>query len=361
MTVKPGLVVLFGSGEASPEGRQIHEHVVRHLRPPIRACVLETPAGFELNSSAVAGKLASFLEVQLQNHHPTVTLIPARRRSAPTDPESTDNPAILAPILRANYLMMGPGSPTYAVRHLADSLAWRYVVARHRLGYPLVFASAVAISIGRYVLPVYEIYKVGDDPHWKPGLDLLGPYGIAAAFVPHWDNTDGGADLDTSRCFIGRPRFERLLDMLPTDTTVVGIDEKTALVLDLERGVGRVMGRGTVTVVRHGASRVHERQTPLDLSDLGDWRWPEPTEGLPDDVWAAALAAESECHPPAPSPTPPEVTRLAAARAAARTARDFAESDRLRREIANLGWQVNDTHDGYELLPLAGPAPAARA
>jgi hypothetical protein len=354
MPFRSGTVVLFGSGEASPEGRRAHDYVMRQVRRPIRACVLETPAGFELNSPAVAGKLASFLQTQLQNYQPEVTLVPARRRGPADDPASTDNPDNAALILRSNYLMMGPGSPTYAVRQLADSRAWHAVVARHRLGHPLVFASAVAIAVGRFALPVYEIYKVGEDIHWKPGLDLLGPYGIAAVFVPHWNNNDGGTELDTSRCFMGLPRFERLLAMLPPETSVLGIDEKTALALDLEHGTGQVLGRGTCTLIRAGGSRVYSSRDPLDLSDLGHWRWPEPGEGLPPDVWNAALSAERESTEAIGAPETPAdgVRDLAEKRLAARRARDWAEADRLRAEIGALGWQVNDTPDGFELQPV---------
>ena len=47
---------------------------------------------------------------------------------------------------------------------------------------------------------------------------------------------------------------------------------------------------------------------------------------------------------------PGEVELLAEARRAARERRDFAESDRLRDEIAGLGWDVRDTAGGYELV-----------
>ena len=53
---------------------------------------------------------------------------------------------------------------------------------------------------------------------------------------------------------------------------------------------------------------------------------------------------------------PAEVVALARARAEARAARDFAESDRLRDEIAAAGWEVRDVHGapgGFELVPLA--------
>jgi len=47
---------------------------------------------------------------------------------------------------------------------------------------------------------------------------------------------------------------------------------------------------------------------------------------------------------------PGEVELLAEARRAARERRDFAEADRLRDEIAALGWEVRDTADGHELV-----------
>ncbi|HXH97002.1 MAG TPA: cysteine--tRNA ligase [Gaiellaceae bacterium] len=47
---------------------------------------------------------------------------------------------------------------------------------------------------------------------------------------------------------------------------------------------------------------------------------------------------------------PPEVTDLAEARRAARAAGDFAESDRLRDEIAELGWEIRDVPGGYRLV-----------
>ncbi len=49
---------------------------------------------------------------------------------------------------------------------------------------------------------------------------------------------------------------------------------------------------------------------------------------------------------------PADVRELAAGRERARTERDFATADRLREEIAALGWEVRDGADGFELLPL---------
>src|SRR5579859_7987256 len=246
----PGPIVLFGSGEASPTARRVHAAALAGLSAPIRACVLETPAGFEPNSARVAGRLADFLRQRLSPFQPEVVVVPARRRGTPFSP---DDPDVVAPLLQANYLVLGPGSPTYAAKQLTGSLAWHTILARHRLGAPLVLASAAAIAASAHTLPVYEIYKVGEDLGWKMGLNLLGPFGRNVAIVPHWNNHEGGAELDTSHSFMGQERFERLLGLLPSDVDVIGIDEHTALMLDFAAGTAVVFGRGGASWLRDGS------------------------------------------------------------------------------------------------------------
>ena len=102
-------------------------------------------------------------------------------------------------------------------------------------------------------MPVYEIYKVGEDLGWKAGLNLLGPFGRNVAIVPHWNNHEGGEELDTSHSFMGQERFERLLGLLPSDVDVVGIDEHTALMLDFAAGMAVVFGRGGVSWLHDGS------------------------------------------------------------------------------------------------------------
>jgi cysteinyl-tRNA synthetase len=86
--------------------------------------------------------------------------------------------------------------------------------------------------------------------------------------------------------------------------------------------------------------------TPDALALLHEWR----TRGLAADVRAGlelfglGSLAERE-H------APPEVVGLAEARQGARAAGDFAEADRLREEIADLGWEVRDVPGGFELVP----------
>ncbi|MEJ5224967.1 MAG: hypothetical protein WHV44_10975 [Anaerolineales bacterium] len=165
-----GLLAFLGSGETSLAGGRIFEHIARRLPPNPRIVVLETPAGFELNSPQVAGRVADYLATRLQNYRPRVDVIPARKRGTPYSP---DDPEICAPLIHADFIFMGPGSPTYAVRQLQNSLAWELIRARHRMGAALVFASAATIAVGARALPVYEIYKVGQDVHVVPGLNFF--------------------------------------------------------------------------------------------------------------------------------------------------------------------------------------------
>jgi hypothetical protein len=310
----------------------------QRLDPPIQVAIIETPAGFQPNSAWVAGRLAEFVEQSLQNFHPQVTVVPARRRDGPY---GTDDPDLVAPLLTADYVFAGPGSPTYAVRHLAGTWTWHVMLARQRRGANLALASAFAIATSAHALPVYEIYKAGEDPHWTHGLDLFRPYGLELAVVTHWDNQEGGANLDTSRAYMGVERMRRLKATLPPSTTLLGIDEHTAVVLDFAQETAQVVGLGGVTVRRGGEERVFPDGATFPLAVLGQLRIPALDEGLPAEVVEAVLAAEA-----ARQALPPQVAALIEEREAARDARDWAQADALREQLAHTGYVIEDTPDG---------------
>src|SRR6266568_3579649 len=342
----PGPIVLFGSGEASPIARRVHAAALSQLIPPIRACILETPAGFEPNSARVAGRLADFLRQRLAPFNVDVEVVPARKRGTSLSP---DEPEVVAPLLHANYLVLGPGSPTYAAKQLDGSLAWHAILARHRLGAPLILASAAAIAASAHALPVYEIYKVGEELAWKAGLNLLGPFGRNVAIVPHWNNHEGGEELDTSHSFMGQERFEQLLGLLPPDVDVVGIDEHTALMLDFAAGRAVVFGRGGVSWLRGGSTTHLDPGPSMPLAALGLTSHPESMADIPQAVWDAACRTDLSSSPQHEPPEP--VRALVEARAEARANGDWGRSDRLREEIAAAGWHVRDTPEGPLVVP----------
>ncbi len=340
---RPGAVVLFGSGENGDVGREALRWLRASGHRPRHVAVLETPAGFEPNAETVAARWMHFLRRQSEMEGAAFARVAARARGTPHSP---DEPEVVRPLLGADLIVLGPGSPTYAARQLRDSLAWEHLRAAHLLGAALFLASAAAIAAGTRALPVYEIYKVGEELHWKDGLALLEVYGLRLAVVTHWDNSDGGAHLDTSRCFMGAERFERLRALLPGDVGVLGIAEHTALALEPARAEAHVLGRGGVTLLREGAEAHWESGARLDARELGAFALPRGDAVAPEERRRIEAArAEDEAKRP-----PREVDEIAAARARAREARDWATADRLREEIEERGWNVEDTPSGTRLL-----------
>ncbi len=375
---EPGLIILFGSGETSPTGRKIFEGVFKSLPTSPRLALLETPAGFELNSNQVINRVGDFFIHRLQNFSPHVDIIPARKRGTKYSP---DDPDTVSPLLISDLIFMGPGSPTYAIRQLRESLAWYYLVARHRLGAVLALASAATIAISACALPVYEIYKVGEDLHWVEGLDFFKLYGLQLVFIPHWNNQEGGAELDSSRCFMGRERFVHLMDILPDEMTILGLDEKTALIMNPALCECQVRGLGKVTLLHTGhkhsqnkqlhpslPSTAHLAGTDADLieiaeqrnghvhqyqdgqvfpiSELGPFHAYHPEASLPDSVWQKAVQVNNRIAYEDADQPPEEVSRLIQARQNARQHSNWAFADELRLKIFELGWEIMDTNEG---------------
>jgi hypothetical protein len=340
-----GPIILFGSGETSPSGQMIFDRLLRELPKSPTIALLETPAGFELNSAQVVKKIADYLTHHLQNYNPQPKAIPARKKRTAFSP---DSPEVVDPMLEADLIFMGPGSPTFAVRQLEDSLAWHYLLARHRLGTSLAFSSAAVIAVGAYALPIYEIFKVGEDLHWKTGLDLFRIYGLSLTFVPHWNNNDGGTELDTSRCFIGKTRFEQLVSMLPEDQTVVGIDEHTALYFDCAGGEARVFGKGKVKVMNGEGVFTIKHGEVLPFEVLGHCHEPDIHQAIPPEIWEKAIDSSQafQAKRTQDEKVPTEVLALVEQRESARTAKDWVRADALRDQIRESGWQVEDTLEG---------------
>lgn len=386
--LKPGKLVLFGSGETSSVGRKVFDSVMKELPHNPRVALLETPAGFELNSSQVIGRVGKFIELHLQNYQPRVSIIPARKRGTPFSP---DDPELVAPILEADLIFMGPGSPSYAIRQLRGSLAWDYLLARHGLGSTLVLASSAVVAISAFALPVYEIFKVGEELHWLNGLDFFGRFGMPFAFVPHWNNRDGGEELDTSRCFMGQTRFEELMRMLPSDVTVIGIDEKTALVIDFQTGKCQVLGKGGITLLYNGLDHEHPilalegtgQDEVADISQRYVLRYqhgevfslekcyPIQFQSLVNSVEPGALdkalkvqafleaekqrsALESEIFDHLQT-APESIREIVAAREIAREKQDWALADTLREQLGEYGWKVIDTTEGSRIIRFEEP------
>jgi hypothetical protein len=103
---------------------------------------------------------------------------------------------------------------------------------------------------------------------WEAGLDLLAATGLRAAVIPHYDNAEGG-NHDTRFCYLGERRLARLEAQMPDDSFVLGVDEHTACILDLDAGTAVVTGNGVVTARRDGRSVTFPAGTTVAIDALG--------------------------------------------------------------------------------------------
>jgi hypothetical protein len=264
MSRLPRLLTIMGSGETAPTMIKVHRAVVEHLGPgPVHGVLLDTPFGFQTNAADIAARAVDYFRDSVG-----VTLEVAGLRSA-ADLEPPHGDAVIARLAAAPFIFSGPGSPTYALRQWRGTLVPAVLAEKLALGGAVTFASAAALALGVSAVPVYEVYKVGEDARWIEGLDLLGPLGLHVALIPHYDNAEGGTH-DTRFSYLGEERLARLEDELPEGVFVLGVDEHTALCLDLDAGTALVAGRGGVTVRARGHSTRFESGQTLPIDHLAE-------------------------------------------------------------------------------------------
>lgn len=255
-----GVIALMGSGELTSTMVTVHKELLARLPASSRPIFLDTPAGFQLNADHLAQKAVEYFRDHVQCSMSVASFKDKAVLSA------YDAEVAFRALREAHYVLIGPGSPTYAVRQWRETPIPEILVSRVQAGGCLVSASAAALTVGRFTLPVYEIYKVGDALHWIDGMDILGHFGLDLVVIPHWNNAEGGTH-DTRFCYMGEPRFLALEQLLPPGLTVLGLDEHTACLLDFERDEAGIRGIGHVTVRRAGGELKFGKGDviPLDL------------------------------------------------------------------------------------------------
>jgi hypothetical protein len=263
VTAQPRVLAIMGSGETSPTMVTIHKALVARLGAGDHSAILlDTPYAFQENAIEISARAQSYFarSVGLK-----VNVVSDADLPAASNPHA---PARLAAIRSADWAFCGPGSPSYALGRwrggpVADALRDRIAAGPGIT----VIASAAAAATGFVAVPVYEIYKVGAEPHWLEGLDLFGVLGLKVAVIPHYDNAEGGTH-DTQFCYLGERRLVALERELPEDAAVLGVDEHTALIVDLATQQADVVGRGGATVRKAGVSTVLRTGSRMSVADL---------------------------------------------------------------------------------------------
>lgn len=256
-----GTIALMGSGELSTTMVETHKTLLSRSRAPGKALFLDTPAGFQDNVDLISRRAVEFFERQVGQ-----SMEVASFRFAETV-TSSEAEKVYRLLSEAGFVLIGPGSPTYAVRQLKETPIPTLLVSMVTKGGCLVAASAAALTVGSHTLPVYEIYKVGEPLHWARGLNLLGSLGLELVVIPHWNNAEGG-NHDTRFCYMGERRFWILESQLPSDIPILGIDEHTACIMDFASREVAVEGLGQLTMRRRGMEQHFKSGERLTFEQL---------------------------------------------------------------------------------------------
>lgn len=229
----------MGSGETSPTMVTPHQRIMRGTAAGGRI-VLDTPFGFQENANELTNRLQEYFAQSVGEEIDIVSL-----RSV--EASAGDVAHAIDQLRQASWVFAGPGSPSYTLKVWKETgLAPHFdeVLSRGTI----VLASAAALTAGTHTVPVYEIYKVGENPYWNTGLNILGRHtGLNAVVIPHFDNAEGG-NHDTRFCYMGERRLRMLEAQLPNDVFILGVDEHTGASFDLDTREVHVFGRGSLTV-----------------------------------------------------------------------------------------------------------------
>lgn len=268
------ILAIMGSGETAPTMKAPHRRIFERLGSDVDAVLLDTPFGFQENAPILAEKAIEYFRDAVGQ---------AVAAAGLTRTDGDDTVAIergIARVRAADWLFAGPGSPTYALAQWTDTAVPDAITEKLRSGGAVVFSSAAALTLGIATVPVYEIYKVGRDPHWLDGLDVLSEVGLHVAVIPHYDNAEGG-NHDTRFCYLGERRLAMLEPSLPEGAFVLGIDEHTGIVMDLDADTAEIVGKGAVTLRGGGTSvRIESGRTiPIDILRAGPTAGPTHLSG----------------------------------------------------------------------------------
>jgi hypothetical protein len=356
-----GVLALLGSGETAPGMTKVHRQLLKRL-PEVRAVNLDTAYGFQENVPQMTEKLLDYFQTSLH-----VAFAPLHFTSYDRSSE-LERTIFKQQVRAATYVFAGPGSPSYAMTQwqplgLVDDL--NEVLAA---GGTLCFSSAATATVGAFCPPIYEIYKVGSAPYWLEGLNVMATFGLNCVVIPHYDNQEG-RDYDTSRCYLGERRLALMEKELTPGVATLGVDEHTALLLDLDSDTLRVLGKshgywrlnGEVRVLENGSSTPLEELRTFEVAHVLTEPSPrvEKASGQPSDLAQTVLdggpgAVEALAELVQLSATGGEgfidptslVEGVLAARVNARASSQYELADELRDALVKAGIDVQDTPQG---------------
>ncbi len=349
-----GSIAILGSGETSPNLVSVHRELLKSLDNSSGVYMIDSPFGFQENADQLVEKIIKFYKVSLDTEIKLATYRKIEELGTKSFFKS------LQLLESSSFIFSGPGSPSYASK-LWHGNEFQQTLKNHLInGNNGLFASAAASTLGEYTLPVYEIYKVGLDPYWEKGLNILEVYGLSCTVIPHFNNAEGG-NHDTSFSYVGENRIKKLLRK--NYTNILGIDEHTALIISGEKETFKVVGKGNVTVINKEGTHVFKKDLEEDLSFLQKLLVPDKNEVKEDieniytkletlDKSALKEIANLEIQIEANKKNNERfellVQKLIKLRSKFRNEKNYELSDEVRDILESTGLQIEDTEKGIE-------------
>ena len=322
---KSRILTLFGSGETSPHMAKNYRNIIENLNyAPQKNILLDTPFGFQENNSVLSEKIQDYF----------LKKINLNLKNLNFKNEEVFHNNFIKILSEADFIFSGPGSPTYASKIWLKCNLDELLRNKLNNGVVMAFASAAALTLGTHVIPVYEIYKVGENKELCKGLNILDFLGKDTVIVPHFNNQEGG-DHDTSYCFIGEKRYKNLINGL--DVITIGIDEHTSLTFDLEKSTLDVKGLGNVYFESNKGKFCVKNGETLDIQQINNNYTPfkkVPEENkIPQDNSTKEDLIELN------------ISDLVNIRKIARNSKMYQISDNIRDLLISKGIEIEDKDD----------------
>ena len=146
----------------------------------------------------------------------------------------------------AGLIYLSGGNPAFLAETLRGTAVWHAIVAAHEAGAALAGCSAGAMALSEWAPRMRDLVH----PHQPTGLGLVQQVRV----IPHFDKMLGWMPDVLRNAFLHKP----------DTTTLIGIDEDTALV-SVGDGEWEVQGRQSVWVLGPGARVEHPAGSRLSL------------------------------------------------------------------------------------------------
>ena len=229
-------VALVGSGEYLPVMTEIERDLIAGRSPRyVQLATAAAPEGDE--SLARWHRLA---REQAERLGVEQVVVDVRTR------EDAESRRWVQEIEGAGLIYLSGGNPAFLAETLRGTAVWHAMVAAHEAGAALAGCSAGAMALSEWAPRMRDLVH----PHQPTGLGLVQQVRV----IPHFDKMLGWMPDVLRNAFLHKP----------DTTTLIGIDEDTALV-SVGDGEWEVRGRQSVWVLGPGARVEHPAGSRLSL------------------------------------------------------------------------------------------------